>query len=420
MKDKKEKWEIQFEEYQNGGLDKKLEELKTKHDNKEIDIKTYMKEQKRIDKIKANLPKIEHLVELREELKDLRDEIENEILLRTVEDKKNMEMGEIEAEKDELMLKVQETEEKLKQPGLDDKDKKFYEVELTNYKHKLRNNNDRYIELSGKFKPRTSRISKMSEQDLKQNYRKICMKLSRNNFFAKRLIKGYNIESIKEEDKNIDWSSGKYNIDMKKLIAKAKEAQKMKALKEANKKPDKALEAQSEQDSGKATHESGDKTDTKKGEMVVVSEFEQKHPRLAKIKNFFVNIKNKITNNKEEKEEEPKEEEQKSDEVGKTEEKEKKEEKVPANKHKDFVRRLKDLDGYDISEVAEKGMVGVRDDRMSEARKRLLQNKQESAKASKAAYEEGFDRYYKKYNIDKKKTDRTNYMNPSIKQEDAR
>ena len=171
-----------------------------------------------------------------------------------------MEMGELEAEKDELMLKVQETEEKLKQPGLDDKDKKFYKVELTNYKKKLRNNNDRYIELSSKFKPRTSQISKMSEQDLKQNYRKICMKLSRNNFFAKRLIKGYNIESIKEEDKNIDWYSGKYNIDMKKLIAKAKEAQKMKALKEANKKPDKALEAQSEQDSGKATYESGDKT----------------------------------------------------------------------------------------------------------------------------------------------------------------
>lgn len=148
--------------------------------------------------------------------------------------------------------------------------------------------------------------------------------------------------------------------------------------------------------------------------MVVVSEFEQKHPRLAKIKNFFVNIKNKITNNKEEKEEEPKEEEQKSDEVGKTEEKE------PVDKHKNFVRRLKDLDGYDISEVAEKGMAGVRDDRMSEARKKLLENKRKSAEASKAAYEEGFDRYYKKYNIDKKKTDRTNYMNPSIKDEEPR
>lgn len=46
MKDKKEKWEIQFEEYQNGGLDKKLEELKTKYDNKEIDIKTYIKNKK--------------------------------------------------------------------------------------------------------------------------------------------------------------------------------------------------------------------------------------------------------------------------------------------------------------------------------------------------------------------------------------
>ena len=378
MKDKKEKWEIQFEEYQNGGLDKKLEELKTKYDNKEIDIKTYMKEQKRVDKIKANLPKIEHLAELREELKDLRNEIENEVLLRAIENKKHMEMEKLDTVKDDLMLKVQETEQKLKQPGLDDKDKKFYEVELTNYKRELRNNNNRYIKLSSEIKPRASQISKMSEQDLKQNYRKICMKLSRNNFFAKRLIKGYNIESIKEEDKNIDWSSGKYSIDMKKLVAKGKEAEKMKALKEANKKPDKALEAQSEQDSGKAIHESGDKTDTKKDEMVVVSEFEQKHPRLAKIKNFLANIKNKIINYKEELKEELKEEpkkEQKGDEVDKIEGKEKKEEKAPVNKHKDFVRRLKDMYGYDIAEVAEKGMDGVRDERMSNAKKRLEENK---------------------------------------------
>lgn len=115
--------------------------------------------------------------------------------------------------------------------------------------------------------------------------------------------------------------------------------------------------------------------------MVVVSEFEQKHPRLAKIKNFFVNIKNKITNNKEEKE--------------------KKEEKEPVDKHKDFVRRLKDLDGYDISEVAEKGMAGVRDDRMSEAKERLAENKriateiekyEHKPKAKPISFETPFDR----------------------------
>ena len=122
---------------------------------------------------------------------------------------------------------------------------------------------------------------------------------------------------------------------------------------------------------------------------------------ITKIKNFFVNIKNKITNNKEEKEEEPKEEEQKSDEVSKTEEKEKKEEKEPVDKHKDFVRRLKDLDGYDISEVAEKGMAGVRDDRMSEAKERLAENKriateiekyEHKPKAKPISFETPFDR----------------------------
>ena len=88
MGDKKEKWEIQFENYQNGGLDQKKEELKAKHENEEIDIKTYMKEQKRLEKIKTNLPKVEHLVELREELKDLKKEIENELILRANESEK--------------------------------------------------------------------------------------------------------------------------------------------------------------------------------------------------------------------------------------------------------------------------------------------------------------------------------------------
>ena len=40
---KKEKWEIQYEKYQNGGLDKAFEELETKKSNKEIDIKEYVR-----------------------------------------------------------------------------------------------------------------------------------------------------------------------------------------------------------------------------------------------------------------------------------------------------------------------------------------------------------------------------------------
>ena len=118
--------------------------------------------------------------------------------------------------------------------------------------------------------------------------------------------------------------------------------------------------------------------------MVEVSEFDQKHPRLAKIKNFLANIKNKILNKtnkenselieekqeeKEEIKEEPKEEPK---EETKEETKEEQANRNTTDKHKNFVSRLKDMDKYEIFDVAEKGMDGIEEERMSEAKKRLL------------------------------------------------
>lgn len=421
MEDKKEKWEIQFENYKNGSLDKELEELKSKYDNKEIDIKTYMKEQKRFEKIKANLPKIEHLVELRVELKDLKKEIEKEFVNRENEKtSKTTEnaMRKLDIENEALMINIDDAKKRLKDKNLSEKDRKDLEKKLSKDEEKLSKNNDKYLELNAKSKensaPRQSQISKMSKQDLNKNYQKICMKLSRNNFYAKRLIKGYDIESVKKQDKEIDWTARKYDIDIKKLIAKGKEAEKMKALKETAKEEpivDNLMEEQIGNDVKKILEERENNSDKEELAMVEVSEFEQKHPRLAKIRKFLSNIKNKIFN-KEEKEDLQTEK--------KTDEKEnidKNEEKITNTPHKDFVKRLKDMSEYEISDVAEKGMDGIKAERMIEAKKRLLENKQKSAEASKAKYEQKFNEYYKNHNINKTKTDNTNYMDPSIKDE---
>lgn len=436
MGDKKEKWEIQFENYQNGGLDQKKEELKAKHENEEIDIKTYMKEQKRLEKIKTNLPKVEHLVELREELKDLKKEIENELILRANESEKikdaeqrKNEMENLDKENEVLMLKIEEAKKQLKDKNLSDQDRQKLEEELKKDETKLKDNNDKYFELNAKNKKqvkteRKDDISKISSEELKKNYQKVCKKLSRNNFYAKRLLKGYDIETVKEEDKNIDWESKKHEIDMKKLIAKGKEAQKMQGLIEGAKEEN-LQQKIAEEELGENVQkimedkrETFQKADTKEMSMVEVSEFEQKHPRLAKIKNFLANIKNKIFDktDKENIKENSKSVEEKQEEL-KEEKQEEKTEKDTKNKHKDFISRLKNMNEYEIFDVAEKGMDGIEEERMSEAKKRLLENKRKSAEASKTKYEQGLNDYYKSHNINKTMTDNTNYIDPSIKDE---
>lgn len=435
MEDKKEKWEIQFENYQNGGLDKELEELKAKHDNKEIDIKKYMKEQKRIDKIKTNLSKVEHLVELRGELKELKNEIEKELVLRENESKQSKEakqinnkMEQLDKENEVLMPKIEETKKQLKDKNLSEQDREKLENQLKKDEAKLKANNDKYLELNNKNRnqektERTDEISKISSKDLKTNYKKVCMKLSRNNFFARRLLKGYDIESVKEEDKNIDWESRKYKIDMKKLIAKGKEAEKMKELREAARVENlkqKTTEEEIGENVQKIMKDKGDTSqaiDKEELAMVEVSEFEKKHPRLAKIKNFLSNIKNKIFN-KDVNEEIKDEEKVDSQTETKAEAKEnidKSEEKVTTNTpHRNFVNRLKDMNEYDVAEVADKGIDGIKDERMIEARKRLQEAKMKSAEGSKAKYEQKFNEYYKSHNINKTKTDNTNYLDSSI------
>ena len=71
---------------------------------------------------------------------------------------------------------------------------------------------------------------------------------------------------------------------------------------------------------------------------------------------------------------------------------------------------LKDMDQYEIFDVAEKGMDGIKEDRMSEAKKKLMENKQKSAEESKAKYEQGLNDYYKSHNINKTKVDNTDYI----------
>ena len=95
MKDKKQKWEVQFEEYSNGKLDEKMKELEDNHSNEINDkkdtqargetTKNYMKQKKQLENIKENLPKIQNLIEFKDKVSTTKNEIDSEL-----ENRKNL------------------------------------------------------------------------------------------------------------------------------------------------------------------------------------------------------------------------------------------------------------------------------------------------------------------------------------------
>ena len=391
------------------------------------------------------MSKVENLVKFRYELNDLKSMLEDELINRYGQAKSIVNSKEIdkkieESDKknEELLTRIDEIKAKLKNKNLTKNEIENLQKGLKENEKKLAANNKEFLELNARRnnnkqssieQANGQQFSMLKSDDLKKEYSKVCMKLSRNNFFAKRLLKGYDIESIKIEDKNIDWEAKKYTIN-------AKQIEKIKKLKEAAKENEKSID-KSEKTPEKITEEAEKKIgedvkeimkDKESTALIEVSEFERKHPRLAKIAKFFSNIKNKISNKKENDVQVDTDEQKKNDEAEnngqKIEEQQEnnlqKEKEVPKNKHNDFIKRLNDMNQYEISDVAEKGMDGIKEDRMSEAKKRLMENKQKSAKASKDKYEQGLNDYYKNHGINKTKVDNTNYIDLSKTDDDAR
>ena len=372
MKDKKQKWEVQFEEYSNGKLDEKMKELEDNHSNEINDkkdtqargetTKNYMKQKKQLEKIKENLPKIKHLVEFKEKVTNIKDEIDTELKNRVQISKLTEEQGKLDEENEKLMAKVEELQSKLKSKDISDNDRKSVKEELDKTNKRRAENNEKYGKNSGellKTNGKSSKFEKVSDEDLKMMSNKLSIQISKTNFYANRLIKGYSIESIKTSDKAIDW----------KMKATGKEAKKMEQLKSATKDNSQVKEMTEEELAENVQKVMEEKEEGKS--MVEVSEFEQKHPRLAKIKKFFTNIRNKIHKKDDNLQEEPKKEENK-------EEKENKEE-VHTNKHKEFTKILQNMDEYQIFDVAEKGLDGIKQEKMEAAKKKLQENKEKHA-----------------------------------------
>ena len=374
MKDKKQKWEVLFEDYSSGNLDKKIKELEDNHSieiknkkdtkDKGESTKNYMKQKKQLENIKENLPKIQNLIEFKDKVSTTKNEIDSELKNRKNLSNLTEEQEKLDKEIEEIMSITEQLNQKLKSKDISDEDRKKIQEQLVKADKKRAENSDRYAKNSQELlnTGKLGKFEKISNEDLEMMSSKLSIQLSKVNFYGNRLIKGYNIESIKASEKTSDW----------KMKALGKDAEKMSELRATAKN-----EKEIEKTTGKLITKDVEKDEEKS--MIEVSEFEQKHPRLAKIKKFFTNLRDKIhkTSDKDDKGDE--EEIKEGKEESKEGKEESKEEGISGNKHKEFVKILQNMDEYEIYDVAEKGLDGIKEERMAAARQKLQENKEKHA-----------------------------------------
>lgn len=364
MPRKIQKWEEEYRLYNSGEKEKRFNELCDKENNKTITKEEY-KELEKITKIGKNLKKVRNVISFRDELEEMQKKVEDELIAREQKDVASF-TAKINKLEQELAILEQEKaklEDKLKDESLSDEDKYKIKDELKANQVKREINNDKYLKYymaNTKNEKTKTEFAKMSEDELKSLHKKICVKLSKCNLYAKKLMQGATIDSIKAIEAGKDWESN-YKLDVKKLIgdrkklvAKEAQAEKSKSLrgtvKEDNTKNNIAANVEEIINEERGKHKK--EIERKEDLPVEISEFDQKHPRLARIVNWF---KDKFRKGKD-----------------RVSEAEYYEEENPINvKRNKFITSVKDIDKYEINDIAEKGIRGTK---IQNAAKTLLEN----------------------------------------------
>lgn len=376
MERKMRAWEKAFMEYASGNVDAREDELEDKIKNKTITKEEY-KEYEKMMRIEKNYSKVRNVIRYKQDLEELKDKIAEELASRSnsIKDGLKNEMSMEHLEKALIVLKAKQKEisEKLKDKGLSEQERRKLENELSECNREISKNNLMYSEAYAKAKNGSKeptvkdKLSSMSEVELKTTYRKVCIQISKCNLYGNNLMKGRKFEDVKAMDLNTDWENDdrEYKLDLKNLKAKGKETKKIRenkdAVKEEISKSVKGIMGKAKvanQDIG--TEEMTEEEEEKA--LANISEFDQKHPKIAKIKNWF---KNKIAKVKEKWESSYEEEEEQE---GKPND--------GNSKHHDFVKTLQDLEKYEMYDIAEKGIDGLKREKMAKAAEKLLQNQQ--------------------------------------------
>lgn len=324
---KKQKWEIKFEKYQNMGLMHKnpeemqsaLEETNVEYARRLAAIKDTTSEEyrtivaerrgaqretERLKTLIANMPKIERLKAFRdaqqEKLEKLLEQRKN--AEKEIDEKKKLEEKAKMLEFDlmSLMSKKERLEKALKEKDIGEKDKEEIIKQLEENKQlRSKNQTDFSANQLALQKANSKKVVEVSDKQIDA----LKTSISKCNFACRLLVEGKRIEDVQLgleqwQDRKLTRTKSEKVIEEK--TAEEKPAQekpaeeKLAEVKSAEVKPAEVKPAQVKpvEEKPAEVKQAEEKPNEEKPQTdphpVEVSEFDKKHPRLAKIKNFFV------------------------------------------------------------------------------------------------------------------------------------
>ncbi len=338
------KWKEEYKNIKSGKLDSRISELQEKLNKKTITKEEY-KELQNSKKIKENIFKIDNVLEYMNKLNIQLYEIKVEETRRKKISDSEKVLKKLDEEYQKFEKEKASTEAKLKDSSLNDtekaelKDKLSKIIEKMNQNQKDFSTNQLAINLA---MGQQGKLVNIEQKKLDAKKMNISSKISKCNMICDRLVKGYSWDSI--DMKLEQWQDRKLTANKGTTDKMRNAIQQEEKSKNENEKVEEKVEPTA---------------------LVEISEFDQKHPRIAKIKSFFKKIGKNVKNyfKKEE-----------SEQQIKLEEKAKKEEMEQPTKVDEKTTREKDDFREYIKVVAEKGMEQADKDRL-EAKKKEVQQK---------------------------------------------
>ncbi len=311
------KWEDKYEKYKNGGIDQIIEDLKknglesesinkkelkvgskdvtTDMSSKGIVTKKEKEEYKKLTKIKDKMPQIENVVEYRNRLKNDLKQMKEEMGIRENLEKATKEKEDLEKKIAGYQDRYEKISKELKNNKLEADKRKKLESEKSEIAEKMPKAQEKMEaqeDILLKSLGEKRELAKLSKEEIDKKMFETQNKISKCNLVAGNLLNGLNWEQIdikldNWKDRKLTSKDGKLDKDIEDFKIRRQE------------KVDKfALDRDKMADIIQMSEENyydKDLIEYNKPELT----FADRHPRLAKIGNFFKNMKDKFFNREE-------------------------------------------------------------------------------------------------------------------------
>lgn len=377
----------------NGNLDIIIQNLQTKVEERSA-TKEEVKKLENYTNIKNNTSKIDNILEFKTKLEQEKNEIEKEIAKRKNEIKLDDKINELNIQLQNLLVEKQALQQSLSNPNLKDEEKQKIESRIAKIDLDISSNQSEFSKAQQALTNSEKIENRFKEDisDLENKKMEICSKISKCNMIVNNLIQGKNWNYI--EMKLDNWKDRKFT-SKEPLSEKAEPIkEEVQPIKEEVEEKTKNTSDNKEEKNGEENKKIEDEEPIFKDhdieEMQLDKTFDDKYPRLAKIRNFLKNatkrVKDYITsliNKKESKENielevENIEKDENSEEIANTENTEKvveevenvkeevKEEKANENDFKEYIKK-----------IAEKGMEEIKKEKLENAKREAYKRETE-------------------------------------------